>query len=248
MIDHNAWLGAWPFRPLGDRGTVPFLLKAMDRLHIEKSWVSALDGIFHRVPHSSNRWLAAQVAGHADRLEPVPILHPGLADFSDSLRRIVGQTPRPPAIRLVPAMQESHPVRIASALHEVSGSGLSMVLTIRLVDPRARHPRLALPELSPDETLGWVQKLQPARVILAGCTINELRNLHARALPENAAFESSFLDGPDSLGEARDLLGVDRVLSGSNAPLNFQEAMVVKWCPGKIPPLVRPGQDLRDIS
>ncbi len=237
MIDHNAWLGTWPFRPLVDRGTVPFLLKTMDRLQIEKAWVSAMDGVFHRVPRSSNRWLADQAAGHADRLETVPILHPGMAGFSDSLRRIAGETPRPAAIRLVPAMQEIPPTRMESAGEELSVCGLSIVLTVRLVDPRARHPRLPLPELSAADTLRWVEKLRPTRVILAGCTIAELCSFQAAGLPESVAFESSFLDGPDSLDVARQCMGAGRILSGSNAPLNFQESMVVKWRKGAIPPL-----------
>jgi len=237
MIDHNVWLGAWPFRPLGDRGTVPFLLKTMDRLQIEKAWVSALDGVFHRVPRSSNCWLADQVAGHTERLEAVPVLHPGQANFSDELGRIAGQTPRPAAIRLVPAMQEIPPARMESAGEELSVCGLAIVLTVRLVDPRARHPRLPIPELSVADTLRWLKILRPAQVILAGCNINELSSLHSIELPEYVAFESSFLDGPDSLDLARQTVGKRRILSGSNAPLNFQEAMVAKWRQGAIPPL-----------
>lgn len=228
MIDHNAWIGRWPFRDLGPRGNLGFLLEAMDRLEIQRAWVSPLNGILYRTPHAANRWLHAELAGHHDRFDEVPLFHPGLADGVPELKRILKQVPKVSAVRLLPALHAYDCGSRDETLTELANSGLSVILTLRLIDGRARHPQLPLPELPIRAAKEWVDRLSPARVILAGCLGNELRHFQPDP-PANLAIESSFLDGPDCLEMARALLGEARVLPGSNTPINFQESLFAKW-------------------
>ncbi len=55
-LDVNAFLGSYPFRRVP--GTSPeALLRAMDRVSVDRAWVSHLPGIFWRDPAAGNPWL-----------------------------------------------------------------------------------------------------------------------------------------------------------------------------------------------
>jgi len=240
MIDHNAWLGRWPFRDLGSRGEVSFLLEAMDRLEIHRAWVSPLDAVFHRAPHAANKSLMSLTSVHSDRLDAVPVFHPGLADGDEYLHRLVAHTDRPAAIRLVPALHAANDRFTERHVEALVATGITVVLTLRVMDARARHPMLPIPELTTQQVQWWLRKLCHAPVVLAGMTVTEVASLQTDILKSQAIVESSFLDGEESIDAARDILGKHRVVPGSNAPMNFQESLVVKWRPGRLTPLVQP--------
>ena len=236
MTDHNAWLGHWPFRDLGDRGNATFLLKAMDRLGIERTWVSPLDAILQRSPRAANASLAAIVEHDADRLTCVPLFHPGLADGGEVIRELGGRSSGTSVVRLLPPLHAINERYTERNLEALVASGVTILLTRRLVDPRARHPMLPIPELTNEDVLWWLRRLAGATVILAGCVIGEVEALKDDILGSNTLVESSFLDAEESLDVARKMLGSHRVVPGSNAPMNFQEALSVKWHPRPLPP------------
>lgn len=229
MIDYNAWLGHWPFRDLGDEaGTVDGWLRRMDRLGIEQSWVSPLDGVFHRVPHSANQRLSRLIQGHRDRLNPLPVFNPCLPDACRYLRVLRELFDDLRGLRVLPALLPGFPET------PVTDSGhwqeMMLVWTIRLVDDRCRHPRFPLPVADPAQVLRWHDTLQPGKLVVSGCLMGELSS-HAEDWQTRPAIavESSFMDGPGCLWRAADLLGPGRLLAGSNAPLLVPEAMQAVW-------------------
>ena len=144
-IDVNAFVGAYPFRRVP--GTSPeALLAAMDRSGLDEAWVTHLPGVFWRDPTEGNAWLLG-LAGRYPRLRPVPAVHPGLADWSVTLRRAadVGA----PAVRADPTFYGIDPARAAMrALAVACGeAGMPLSLAVRLEDGRQRHPNDHAPEL-----------------------------------------------------------------------------------------------------
>jgi len=233
MTDHNAWLGRWPFRDLGERGTAEFLLETMERQGIACSWVSPLDALFHRVPHKANLGLLRTLTevGHGGKLVPIPVFHPGLADSVDYLDRCRSLFPDLAGVRLLPALHRMDGANMDRVIATLSDSGVRVVLTCRLMDAWARIPWLPLPELTFGEIKEWLGRLEGLPVVVAGCTVGEIASLLAEPglAGEWCSFESSRMDQADSLDDARAILGNDRVLPGSNAPMSYQESMMAKW-------------------
>src|SRR5438093_9183878 len=86
LIDANAWLGHYPFRPVPD-STPDGLLKLMDRHGVDQAIVSSLQSVFYADPHDGNEELARWVAPHRDRLIPCATLNPTLPGWSTDLRQ-----------------------------------------------------------------------------------------------------------------------------------------------------------------
>ena len=73
--DINAHIGRWPFRTLpefDEKG----LLRAMDRLGIEKAAVCNTAGLFYKNAQAANEELFSRTKAHRDRLYPVMTLNP----------------------------------------------------------------------------------------------------------------------------------------------------------------------------
>ena len=64
MIDFNAKLGHFPYRPVEG---LEALLRAMDRHGVEMALVSSLQAVFSLNPQDGNDELAAALAPHRDR-------------------------------------------------------------------------------------------------------------------------------------------------------------------------------------
>ena len=94
-MDVNAFVGSYPFRRVP--GTSPeAVLAAMDRVGIDEAWITHLPGVFWRDPTEGNAWLL-DLTRKQPRLRPVPAVHPGLADWRDTLRAAVAAVRRPSA-------------------------------------------------------------------------------------------------------------------------------------------------------
>lgn len=227
MTDHSAWLGHWPLRNLRGAGEIEALLRDMDRVGVERTWVSPLAAVFHRVPHDANLWLLRETAKHPDRLLLVPILLPGLSDAAEHLRDLLTEAPGLAAIRMLPGWGPRPQATLLQPLQSLLQKR-TVLWTVRMVDDRTRHPMFPLPVADLGEVILWFRALLPERLVVTGCQTHELR-AHASAWKLEGAIcvETSFLDGPDAVEEARRLLGHDKVLDGSNAPLHVIDAMAV---------------------
>jgi len=106
VFDANLILGRLGWRPIGVESAAE-MLRAMDRFGIERGLVSHLTACIHE-PDAGNRSLFDAVAGHADRLHPVPVvdLNDG-GNWVQLAPRWAEQGTR--AVRLAPAFFR-HPV------------------------------------------------------------------------------------------------------------------------------------------
>ncbi|HXY20508.1 MAG TPA: hypothetical protein VEH83_10980, partial [Gemmatimonadales bacterium] len=75
MVDHNALVGAYPFRRLPDP-TPERLVAEMDRLGIARAWVGHVPSIFYRDVAAGNDELLQWLRPHRPRLVPVPAVNP----------------------------------------------------------------------------------------------------------------------------------------------------------------------------
>lgn len=232
MIDVSAFIGAYPFRRLP--GADPdALLAAMDRLEIAEAWVGDLAAPWHRDPRDANRALVARLAGTAERLRPVPALHPGLPRWERDLAE-AGDAGAP-AVRVYPGQQGLDPAgsAVGEAVVAAGERGLPVVLTVRFEDGRQRHPLDAAPDL-PAAAVRRLARLAPsARLLVTHADRAFVEEVHFGLTPDEAGrvlWEFSWIWGPpaDDLAHVLETVGDRRFTFGTGMPLRIGEGAVAK--------------------
>src|SRR5258706_3697266 len=100
LIDHNALIGAFPFRRLPDP-TPARLLADMDRLGIAGAWVGFAPCAWYRDAAAGNEELFAALEPHRMRLLPVPAVNPAFPGWEREVARAKAE--RCPAVRIYPS-------------------------------------------------------------------------------------------------------------------------------------------------
>jgi uncharacterized protein len=139
LIDANAWLGHYPFRPVPDN-TPDGLLRLMDRHGIERAVVSNLHAVFYGDPQSGNEELAAWVKPHRDRLDPCATLNPTYPRWERDLPQCCDDWDMR-GVRLFPA---HHRFSLTSPpcldlVRAATERRVHVAIPLRLEDRRQRH-------------------------------------------------------------------------------------------------------------
>jgi predicted TIM-barrel fold metal-dependent hydrolase len=140
IIDINAWLGHWPFRPLRHKSARQ-LLREMDKHGIDKAVVSSINGMFYKNAHASNEELHKEVKSYPDRLIPFATLNPEYPGWQTDLQ-MCREKYRFQGIRLHPAyhrynLEGPEATELIIAATEF---GWPIQLPMRVADRRQRHP------------------------------------------------------------------------------------------------------------
>lgn len=139
MLDANAWLGHYPFRPVRDN-TPDGLLRLMDGHGIEQACVSSLHSVFYADAHCGNEELARSVIPHRDRLIPCATLNPTYAGWQDDLQQCCDDW-NMRGLRLFPSHHQfslTSPACI-DLVRAATERGLHIAIPIRLEDRRQQH-------------------------------------------------------------------------------------------------------------
>ena len=230
-IDVNAFLGTYPYARIP--GTSPeALLAAMSRVAIDEAWVTHLPGLFWRDPTEGNEWLVA-TARHEPRLKPVPVIHPGLAQWEQELADAVNAGA--PAVRCDPGcfgLQPAGPeLRILAA--SCGAVGLPLMMAVRLEDGRQRHPNDVTPELQPAAVRALIRSDADLRLIVTHADRAFVEEVHFGSTPAEAGriwWDICWIWGPpeDHLATLLETVGVERFVFGTGQPLRLPETSVAK--------------------
>src|SRR3954454_8983070 len=139
LIDANAWLGHYPFRPVPHH-TPDGLLRLMDRHGIERAVVSSLHAVFYGDPQCGNEELARWVSPHRDRLIPCATLNPEYPEWPEDLRQCREDWDMR-GVRLFPAHHRyalNSPATV-DLVEAAATAGLHVAIPLRLEDRRQRH-------------------------------------------------------------------------------------------------------------
>jgi predicted TIM-barrel fold metal-dependent hydrolase len=139
LIDANAWLGHYPFRPVPDN-TPEGLLRLMDRHSIDKAVVSSLHSVFYGDPQCGNEELATWVHPHRDRLIPCAALNPMYPGWQQDLRQCCDDWGMR-GVRLFPSHQRfslTSP-QCVELVHAAAERSLHVAIPLRLEDRRQQH-------------------------------------------------------------------------------------------------------------
>jgi predicted TIM-barrel fold metal-dependent hydrolase len=230
-IDVNSFVGAYPFRRVP--GTSPeALLRTMDRVSVDRAWVSHLPGVFWRDPAAGNAWLYETVQ-RSDRLDPVPAVHPGVAGWEAVLSQ--AREAAAPAVRCDPTYYGIDPVgsQMRALARACSAEGVPLMLSVRLEDGRQRHPNDRAAELPPWAVRTLVRSDPGLRLIITHADRPFIEEVHFGSTAEESGrilWDICWIWGPpeDHLETLLRTIGAERFVFGTGQPLRLAENSVAK--------------------
>ncbi|NQT52776.1 amidohydrolase family protein [bacterium] len=232
LIDVNAYLGHFAFRPLRHNNAAG-LLKLMDRAGIDKAVVSSASAITYRNTQAGNEEVHAEVAPHRDRLIPFAVINPSYAGWQDDLRTCredFGMS----GLRLYPTWH-NYALRDRCCLDLVGATterGMLVSIPIRAEDYRQRHWLADAPDVPLDDIATLVRACPQARFILVngiGFVRSPLGQKDS-GLPPNYCIGISRLSAVlgDEIGQLIAHLGAERIVFGTGMPFKYPDPALVK--------------------
>jgi hypothetical protein len=230
-IDVNAFLGRYAFRKVPG-GSPSSLLETMDRIGIDRVWLSNLSAILWKDPTEGNS-VVYLAAAQQPRFRAVPAVHPGLSNWklvlAEALQRQV------PCVRADPSFYGLDPAgsdmcALAAACGE---AGLPLMMAVRLEDGRQRHPHDQAAELTPAAVRAIVRADPRVRLIVTHADRDFIEQVHFGSTPHEAArilWDICWIWGPpeDHLALLLRTVGQDRFTFGTGMPLRLPENAVAK--------------------
>jgi uncharacterized protein len=233
VIDINASVGHWPFRPL--RGnTIAALLERMNSNGVDVSLVANINGIFYLNPQSANEELYEEIqkTGNAQkRFMPFAVINPTYADWQHDLdvcHTKLGMK----GIRIYPLYHDyeiTHPSCI-EMVNMARDRKMPVAIPLRMIDLRQRSWLDINKELGFNEIAALVRLAPDAAYMVLDTRIRELATATENAAiavlkNANVLFDSTRASGVPMIGpngagldEIIQSFGADKVAFGTGTP------------------------------
>jgi uncharacterized protein len=230
-IDVNCFVGSYPYRRVP--GTSPeALLRAMDRVEIDRAWVSHLPSVFWRDPAEGNDWLY-RIGRQYERLTPVPAVHPGLDGWDQVVAQARGEGA--PAVRSDPTYYGLDPAgsEMRALANRCGAERLPLMMAVRLEDARQRHPNDRASELPPSAVRSLIRSHEDVHIVITHADRPFIEEVHFGSTPLESAriwWDICWIWGPpeDHLETLLQTVGEQRFLFGTGQPLRLPENSVAK--------------------
>jgi predicted TIM-barrel fold metal-dependent hydrolase len=232
LVDHNALVGAYPFRRLPDP-TPERLIVELERLGIARAWVGHVPSIFYRDVAAGNDELLQWLRPHRPRLVPVPAVNPAYPGWQRELER--ARADGCPAVRTYPAhfgFDAAGP-EMRALTARCAELELELVLTVRLEDGRQRHRLDVAGDLLGADLRAAVRSSPRVRLVVTNADRALVEEVHFGSTPDEAArlrWDVAWLWGPpdDQLAALYRTVGRDRFVFGTHFPFRLPEAALAR--------------------
>ena len=216
MIDVSCFVGAGPL--VEPRLSTPDHVESLLRKEgVTRAAVSSMAALFRSDPLAND-----ELIGLSDFFVPVPVVDPRWPSVRlDGCR----------AVRISPA---SHGYRAeeATALRQ---TGVTLVVQLRIADPRNLPPGLDLGQVDVADVLALAHAAPHVPMIVAGARVGELSAILGDS-PASVLAEMSLAEEPDVLRRAVAAHGAHRLLVGTHAPFLTPAAARVKLAAARLTP------------
>ena len=228
IIDYLASIGNFAFRYISHSDPVS-VIQLMDEEDIDFALVSSLESIMYRNVQKGNELLAERIGEHRDRLIPAAVINPIYPEaVEDTLYCLEDLGMK--AIRLYPNYHgyDLTDSRIASVMSVAQERTIPVSIAFRVEDERQRHWLVNPQPASVDTVLSLIKAFPEVHFVLERASGGELNRL-IRGAPEikNWSAETSgrFLS---DLRQVLDAIGSDRLILGTDMPLQYSKAAILK--------------------
>lgn len=229
LFDASAWTGIWPFTMSAPVG-LGDLVACLRRAGIAGAAVSPLNAVLAPEPQTSNLTLvdAARALDDDFALRLVPVIDPSLPGWGRDVDAMLEAAPdRFAAVKLAPnyhryAVDGGAAVAFARRAAE---AGLGVCIQVRMLDERAHHPLMQVPGVPADGIARLAQAVPEGRFLACGVYQAELAALASAA---NVVAELSAVESGDALANANAVLGPERLMLGTHAPVHDPFPAVAK--------------------
>lgn len=232
VTDVAVFVGAYPYRSL-THDDPAWVVSQMDRLGIERAWVSHFPSLLLTDPASGTRALRDLVAPYDERLFPVPILNPASPTWRHDLQD--AKAAQPPAVRLMPQYHGVDPAGplMREVVATMATLGLPLLLTVRLEDARQRHPSDTALDLPAAAVRALMRVDSSLRCIVTHADRSYVEEVHFGLTPAEAArvlWDISWIWGPpeNHLALVLDTVGADRFVLGTGMSLRIPDTPFAK--------------------
>lgn len=229
VIDSCAFIGHYPFRKTNMQSAKD-LIHLMDQNSISKAVVSFIAGVYYRDMMDGNLELFEQAAPYADRLIYAANINPDYPCAMEDLERCVLEFGCR-EIRLWPKQTKSDPCGEAYQTIMRRCAQLNVPVAFCLEDTRGRHPLDISSTLTAKELAQIAQAVPEVDIVVHNPTsYNHIEQAVLVARTGKIYYDLGKLDiiYKDSLQNAVEALGFDRLLFGTGAPLLYADPQFVK--------------------
>jgi len=232
IIDVNAYVGDWPFRPLRHRSPAA-VRRALQEAGITRAVVSPLAAIFRQECTSANEELMRALRRRGEFFIPAPALNPAYPGWEGDLEAAIAVGA--PGVRLFPnyhAYSLDEPGARA-VVQRAAAAGIVVFVSLRMQDERHHHPRMMVPAVPLELVVGLASAVPEARIVVCMGRYAEAEALLAAG---NVWLDLSGVQGPVGCVELlAERFGADRLLMGTGAPLQYPLPAAAKIHASELP-------------
>jgi len=244
MFDVNCGCGVWPFRPTppADAASLQAMLRAEG---VTRACAYPLEAYLWPDPQEANELRLPQLA-RSSFFVPSAVLNPTMPAWSKGYLRCREKW----GVRMVRIMPNYHLYELThpgvdALARQAAADRVVLGVLVRAEDKRMQNPIAKVPPFPIDDVVALARRHPRLRVVVFGfgrlwdrcelvppAMVNQLQlrpDLEKGAdLPENMWIELSFFEHESSFANALKLFPAERLLFGTNAPLFYPRANVLK--------------------
>ncbi len=219
LIDCNAHLGIHPNRDLP-----PLTSEGLAARGIGEAWVAPVEALLHRDIASVN---ARHVARCSGALKPVGVVHPGLPDWKDDLRRCTEEHGLK-MIRLYPSYHgyTLDDERFINLLELAGEKQVRLQIVAQMEDARTQHPLMQAKPVD-FKPLAAAMKRAPAVRIMVLNANAAMAQTALRGL-ENVWLDIAMIEGVGGVQNLMSQWPQERIVFGTHAPFFYAESSLLK--------------------
>jgi len=221
MFDASAFCGHWPFRNTTAH-TIPEICNQLLDAGICGAAISPMEAILHPEPMTANNLMLQEVnkwVSNSFVVYPVPIIDPTLPVYKDHIKKCMELTERKIIAFKVFPSYHSYDFDLP-ALHELAEmlteQNIVMAVQMRMEDERSQHATSKVSSIAAKSIATFAKCHSCLPILACGASMSDLRVFSSAS---NIYAEMSFVESGHLLCDALNLIGGNRLLLGTHAPL-----------------------------
>lgn len=219
LIDCNAHLGTHPNRDLA-----PLTVERLQKLGITEAWVAPWEALLHRDLTAVN---ARHVARCSGPLRPVGVVHPGLPDWQDDLRRCTDEHGLK-IIRLYPGYHgyRIDDERLVRLIELATARQVRMQIVAQLEDMRTQNPLLQIAPVDFKPLSAVLKQIPEARLMILNANAT-MAQTSLRGVP-NVWLDIAMIEGVAGVENLLRQWPHDRLVFGTHGSFFYPESSLLK--------------------